>query len=79
MCLEYDGSYVKDMPSFIWTSLIKPGLAYLCYSYASCLYLDFWLDNLKTRLHWFTLVLEYLIGDNKDHGIDWNMKNHPGK
>jgi hypothetical protein len=28
------------------------------------------LDNLKTRLHWFTLVLEYLIGDNKDHGID---------
>jgi hypothetical protein len=26
MCLEYDRSQVKDMPSFIWTFLIKPGL-----------------------------------------------------
>jgi hypothetical protein len=41
MCLEYDGSQTKDMPSFFWTSLIKPGLLYLYCSYASCYYLDF--------------------------------------
>jgi hypothetical protein len=28
MCVEYDGSQVKDVPSFNWTFLIKPGYLY---------------------------------------------------
>jgi hypothetical protein len=79
MCLEYDGSQIKDVPSFCWTSLIKPGLLYLCCGYASCFNLDFWLDNLRSMLHWFTHVLKYFIGDNKDYYINWNMENHLGK
>jgi hypothetical protein len=63
MSLEYDGSQVKDMPSFIWTSLIKPGLLYLCYSYASCLYLDFGCVTWKLCYTSLNHVLKYFIGD----------------
>jgi hypothetical protein len=41
MCLEYDGSQTKDVPSFFWTFLIKSGLLYLCCSYTSCFYIEF--------------------------------------
>jgi hypothetical protein len=40
MCLEYDGTQVKDMPSFNLSFLIKPEYFHLCCSYAYCFCID---------------------------------------
>jgi hypothetical protein len=45
MCLEFDGTQIKDMPSFNLSSLIKPGYLHLCCSYAYLLLHRFRLDN----------------------------------